>query len=164
MRTETVAESFATYRDHVLPKDAPPVQVEECRRAFYAGSYFLLMNIAYNIGDDFTDEDQGIVELEKLQAEIEAFGKAGGMPLPTPVPPAPVVTVPDINYTTADADEMRPILITCADYIKGELPTGWGFSLLLFTFGEGGSLFYVANAERADVLNAMHEFIRRQTS
>jgi NAD(P)-dependent dehydrogenase (short-subunit alcohol dehydrogenase family) len=34
----------------VIPKDAPPVQVEECRRAFFAGSYSMLMNIAANIG------------------------------------------------------------------------------------------------------------------
>jgi len=157
LRTETVAESFATYAAKVLPKDAPPIQIEECRRAFYAGAYFLLMNLSYNIGDPTTDEEQGIVQLEKLQAECEAFAAAGGMPLPVATPAA------DINYTTPDADEMRPLLQDLGGRIGEALPGGWGFTLLLFTFGEGGSLFYISNAERADVLSTMHEFIRRQT-
>ena len=45
--------------------------------------------------------------------------------------------------------------------IARELPPGWGFTLLLFSFGEGGSTFYISNAQRADMIEAMKEFIER---
>ncbi|HLX21673.1 MAG TPA: hypothetical protein VKR23_16120 [Gaiellaceae bacterium] len=161
MRLETVAESFATYRAKVLPTEAPSIQIIECQRAFYAGVYFTLMNLAYNIGDDSTSEEQGIEQLEQLKAECEAFAAAGGMPLPTPAPPAP--STPDVNYTIPDPAEIRPLLQELGDRIGSELPNGWGFNLLLFEFGQGGGLFYISSANREDVIATMREFIRRQT-
>jgi len=160
MRLETVAESFATYRAKVLPPNAPAVQVTECQRAFYAGVYFCLMNLAYNIGDDSTDEEQGVLELEKLKAECEAFAADGGMPLPYAVPP-PVVPPPD--FQTNDDVAVRPIAKDIGRIIADQLPAGWGFTLLLFTFGPGGALSYISNADRSDMLLTMKEFINRQT-
>jgi hypothetical protein len=159
MTIESVAQSFATYRATVLPKDASTIQVEECRRAFYAGAYFLLMTVAYNIGDEATSEEQGIVELEKLKAECEAFGAAGGLLLPVAVPPMPA----EQHYTTPDAAEFRPLLQDLGGQIGSALPEGWGFNLLLFPFGDGGSLFYISSAERQDVIAVMREFIKRNT-
>jgi hypothetical protein len=164
MRLETVAESFATYRAAVLPREASAVQVDECRRAFYAGTYFCLMNLAFNIGDDATSEDEGIAELEKLKAECEAFAAAVGMALPHATPPvveAPVVE--PAHYTTPDAGEMRPILQELGGRIGADLPAGWGFNLLLFQYGAGGSLFYISSAERQDVIAVMREYIARNT-
>lgn len=37
-----------------------------------------------------------------------------------------------------------------------------GFALLLFEFGGGGSMFYISDAVRADMLKAMKEFIAKQ--
>jgi hypothetical protein len=157
LRTETVAEAFADYRAKVLPPNAPDVQITECQRAFYAGAYFLLMNLAANIGDESTPEEEGIVELEKLKAECEAFAAAEAMPLPKLVPP-------DIHYTVPDPLDIQTKLKTLAAFIKDDyLPEGWGFTLLLFSYSEKGSLFYISSAERSDVLNVMREFIRRQT-
>ena len=55
------------------------------------------------------------------------------------------------------------------DHLKGigrtiaeVLPEGWGFTLLIFSFGEGGSTFYLSNAQRKDMLEALQEFIDRQ--
>jgi hypothetical protein len=160
MRLETVAESWATYQTHVLPPKAGPVQIEETRRAFYAGVYFCLMNLAYNIGDASTDEEQGIVELEKLKAECEAFAVATGQPLPHAEPP-PVVEPP--NYQTDGDAEVRPVAKDIGRLIAGQLPPGWGFTLLLFTFGPGGTMSYISNSDRSDMLLAMKEFINRQT-
>jgi len=157
---ERVADSFATYRAQVLPPEAPEIQVTECRRAFYAGAYFLLMNVAHNIGDDSTSEEQGIAELEQLKAECEAFAAAGGLPIPIPEP----IAAPDVNYTTPDTAEMRPLLQSLGNRIGSALPKGWGFNLLLFTYGEGGSLFYISSAERSDVLAVMREYIKRSTT
>jgi hypothetical protein len=162
MRLQTDAESFATYRARVLPPDAPPIQVTECQRAFYAGVYFCLMNLAYNIGDESTSEEQGIVELEKLKAECERFAATTGQPLPHAEPPPPVV-VPPPDYQTDQDAEVRPVAKDIGRIIAGQLPAGWGFTLLLFTFGPGGALSYISNADRSDMLLTMKEFIRRQT-
>lgn len=45
--------------------------------------------------------------------------------------------------------------------IASQLPEGWGFMLFIFSFGEGGSNFYISNAQRPDVIAAMKEFIER---
>lgn len=159
MKAESVARSFATYRERVVPPDASPIQVEECRRAFYAGAYFLLMNCLYNLGDEATSEEDGIAQLDTLKAECEAFAAHVGMPLPSPTPPS----VPDVNYTTSDAAEVRPLLQHLGGEIGESLPEGWGFNLLLFQFGEGGSLFYISSAEKSDVIAIMREYINRNT-
>lgn len=44
-------------------------------------------------------------------------------------------------------------------YIDRQLPYGWGFVILAFPFGADGRMNYLANAERADVVRAMYEFI-----
>lgn len=161
MRLDTVAESFATYRAAVLPPNASAVQVLECQRAFYAGAYFLLMGTLFNIGDESTPEDDAIAQLEAIKAECEAFGAAAGAPLPEPR-----ITVPDIHHEAPKVlvGEMRPVLERLGHRIGDDLPAGWGFALFLFTLGEAGHTFYIANCERADVLTGLHEFIRRQTS
>ncbi len=48
-----------------------------------------------------------------------------------------------------------------ADELKRSLPRGVGFAVLVFDFGPGGNLAYVSNAERADMLKAMREFIAK---
>lgn len=40
--------------------------------------------------------------------------------------------------------------------------SGYGFSLLIFSFGEGGNMFYMSNAERDGVIKAMKEFIAKE--
>lgn len=37
-----------------------------------------------------------------------------------------------------------------------------GFALLVFDFGDGGSLAYMSNAERTGVIKAMKEFLQRE--
>ena len=46
--------------------------------------------------------------------------------------------------------------------IADTLPEGWGFTLLIFSFGEGGSTFYLSNAKRGDMMQALKEFLDRQ--
>jgi hypothetical protein len=101
LTVESVAGAFASYRAQVLPPEASAVQVLECQRAFYAGAYFLLMNIAHNIGDDSTPEEDGIEQLEALKTECEAFGAAGGLPLPVAVPGVIVRTATDAEQRAA---------------------------------------------------------------
>lgn len=59
--------------------------------------------------------------------------------------------------------EMEQLMRQLAAVIKDQLPEGWGFNLFLFQFGENGALFYISDAERSDVINAMKEYVRRNT-
>jgi hypothetical protein len=47
--------------------------------------------------------------------------------------------------------------------LRESMPPGgeFGFSLLVFSFGEGGSMFYTSNARREDMIRAMQEFIAK---
>lgn len=42
--------------------------------------------------------------------------------------------------------------------LREACPPGFGFTLLVFSFGEGGSMFYTSNAQREDVCKMMQEF------
>lgn len=44
-----------------------------------------------------------------------------------------------------------------AQQIGRALPPGYGFALLVFSFGEGGYLTHVSNAERADFVKVLRE-------
>jgi hypothetical protein len=46
-----------------------------------------------------------------------------------------------------------------ARHVDGQLPYGLGFVVLAFPFGAGGRMNYISNAQRADVVRAMYEFI-----
>jgi hypothetical protein len=157
-KVESVAEGWTSYLKHVVPKNASSTQIEETRRAFYAGSYFSLMNVMYNVGDEQASEEEGIENLERLKAECETFAINVGQPLPTPV-----LQPPDINYTEPDPLDIQRTMKGLGTKIGEALPDGWGFNLLIFTYGEGGSLFYISSAQRSDVINVMKEFIKRQT-
>lgn len=185
MTVESVAAAFASYRAEVIPAAAPAVQVEECRRAFYAGSYSMLMNVANGIGDDSTSEDDGVAQLEALKTECEAFAVALGAGQAPPVPPivaepdrsTPIVTDPhrstpivtDPGSYNVRSAEVEPALREIAELVKPLVPTGYGFTLLIFSYGQtglrgegpAGSLFYISTAARADMVKAMREFIAR---
>lgn len=67
-----------------------------------------------------------------------------------------------INYNVRDP-EIEALLKSLGDRLKFSMPPGWGFNLMLFTYGEGGNLFYISSAEREDVIKVMKEFIARNT-
>jgi hypothetical protein len=45
--------------------------------------------------------------------------------------------------------------------LRESCPPGFRFSLLVFSFGEGGSMFYASNADRESMCRAMQEFIEK---
>lgn len=57
-------------------------------------------------------------------------------------------------------DEMY--LRAIADQIKERLPAGKGFALFMFDFGEGGSMTYLSNANRDDMVKAIQEWLTLQ--
>lgn len=164
MRTPSIAQSFESYRREVIPPDAPPLQIEECRRAFYAATYNMLMTLLITVGDDSTDEEEGIATLERLKAECETFAASIGEPIPL-APPA----VPDQSSYNVRHAEVEPALREIATLVKPLVPTGWGFTLMIFSYGktglkgegDAGSMFYISSAQREDMIKAMREFIAR---
>lgn len=59
-------------------------------------------------------------------------------------------------------EEIEVLLGELGHWIGDKMPEGWGFNLLLFSFGEKGSMFYISNAQRTDMIEAMKEFIQKQ--
>ena len=56
-------------------------------------------------------------------------------------------------------EEAEKMLAEIGRLLKSACPKGYGFSLLVFSFGEGGNMFYSSNARREDMIRAMQEFI-----
>lgn len=62
----SIADGWKSYRDEVVPKDAGPIQLLECERAFYAGAVVAL-NASLEIGND-----AAIREIEAYRKKVEA--------------------------------------------------------------------------------------------
>lgn len=169
MKATTIAAQFERYRADVIPAAAPAVQVEECRRAFYAGSYAMLINLAESIGDDSTDEEEGVAMLEALKVECETF--AANLE-PTPAAGAPSPLVDASSGYNVRSTEVESALRDLAALVQPRVPRGFGFTLLLFSYGrtglanEGpqGAMFYISTADRDDMVQALREFINKQVS
>lgn len=71
----SVAAMWVLYRTRVLAVNAPPIQVSECRRAFYAGVQSILLDGLLGIGDDSVSEEQGVAHLDSLHKECEQFSR-----------------------------------------------------------------------------------------
>lgn len=70
-----IERGWRSYRDHVLPKNAPPVQMQETRRAFYAGAGLLFENLTNAVGADEVSEDAGVDIMAGVDDEIRQFFK-----------------------------------------------------------------------------------------
>ena len=49
-----------------------------------------------------------------------------------------------------------------AENIKPFVPSGWGFTLFLFSYGEGGNLFYISTVDREDGIRIVEEWLKNQ--
>jgi hypothetical protein len=61
-----------------------------------------------------------------------------------------------------DNPVVKATLRDIAAKIGSALPAGWGFLLHIFSFGDKGSTFYISNAERADAIAMLREWIEKQ--
>ena len=66
----TIKEQWDSFRMLVVPADASEVQLQETRRAFYAGAE-AMMRIQFNIGDKDVSEDEGVAILSACHDEAE---------------------------------------------------------------------------------------------
>lgn len=66
----------------VIPKHAGWTQRRDMRQAFMAGAW-LVLEVSLELGKDSVSEEDGLVVLESLHAECEAFGVANRAKLGT---------------------------------------------------------------------------------
>jgi hypothetical protein len=73
MGAKHIAAEWATYAEHILPKNAPPIQVQETRRAFYAGAGAILHHILRlaDPGEEPTETDLRM--MDDIEVEIEEW-------------------------------------------------------------------------------------------
>ena len=60
-------------------------------------------------------------------------------------------------------EEIQRIMKETGRAIGRSLPKGWGFALLIFDFKENGAMFYCSNATRESMIEAMKEFIQKNS-
>jgi len=68
------------------------------------------------------------------------------------------VDVGDFEVRHAEAEAKLKYI---GDLLQSTMPKGFGFALLIFSWGKGGSMFYASNAERKELMEAMREFIQK---
>lgn len=69
---ETVQQMWDSFALLTLPKDCHPIQRQEMRRAFYAGTFGMLMACSA-IGEESVSEDTGVMRLELWRLECLKF-------------------------------------------------------------------------------------------
>ena len=68
-----VAALWASYRAEVLPPDAPRVQVEGCRAAFYAGACALLSGLLDSIDEGDEPSVRDLANMARIADELRRF-------------------------------------------------------------------------------------------
>jgi predicted secreted protein len=58
-------------------------------------------------------------------------------------------------------EKAEKVLKDIGESLRSAMPDGYGFSLLIFSFGPGGDMFYTSNSDREDMIRAMEEFIQK---
>lgn len=65
------------------------------------------------------------------------------------------------DYEVKNA-EVEARLKELGNYLKGRMPEGMGFTLLMSDFKEKGATFYISSIEREGAINSMLEFVAKQ--
>ncbi len=68
-----IAELWGSYKREVLPRNAPDVQVVECRRAFYAGCQGLLGTIMRELTDGPDEQEPDLKMMQDIDRELKEF-------------------------------------------------------------------------------------------
>jgi hypothetical protein len=61
------------YRALVIPKDASPVHIDECRKAFFCGADHLFASIMTILDPGAEPTDKDLERMSLIQQELEAF-------------------------------------------------------------------------------------------
>jgi hypothetical protein len=71
-----------------------------------------------------------------------------------------VLDAPEEQPKKTPEQTMQEIGWLLANLLRDQHP-GWGFMLLFYEFGPGGTLSYASNGSRADMVNVLKELLAR---
>lgn len=71
---QILSGAWENFRKICIHKDAPPVQVDEMKKAFYAGCTTVLTTMAA-IGEQDLPDEVGAAILESLHIEVKVFAQ-----------------------------------------------------------------------------------------
>lgn len=66
-----IQKGFDSYRSLVIPKNAPDIQVKECRYAFYAGAAMLFEAMMMIMDDDREPTEDELNKMQAIQKELD---------------------------------------------------------------------------------------------
>ena len=75
MTDDYVERLWRGYRDKVLPRNAPKVQIVECKRAFFGGALSLLNAITGDLDEDDDPTDRDMERMASIHRELVRFGE-----------------------------------------------------------------------------------------
>lgn len=61
----------------------------------------------------------------------------------------------------ADYKQIHELMRVMSEKIGDAMPAGWGFTLLMFSYGSNAKAFYQSSAMRADMIKFLKEMITK---
>ena len=71
-----IEAGFVGYRRFILPADAPKIQIDECRLAFFAGAQHLFSSIISVMDSDREPTDADFRRMDQINAELNLFAES----------------------------------------------------------------------------------------
>lgn len=71
-----IEQQWLSYRNEVIPKNASLIQLQECRRAFYAGAQALLHTVLNLLEPCTEPTDADVAMLGRIEEELLKFAEA----------------------------------------------------------------------------------------
>ncbi len=75
MKRQLMAEQWDSFARAVLPKDAPAVQRQEMRRAFYAGAQGILHGVIMALAPEKEPTEDDLEMMANLERELSEFAE-----------------------------------------------------------------------------------------
>jgi len=70
-----IEAGWVGYRLAVMSPDAPPIQLEECKLAFFAGSHHLFASMMTIMDPGAEPTDADLKKMEMINEEMQKFGR-----------------------------------------------------------------------------------------
>ncbi len=74
MSNKFIQKGWESYRQNVVPADAPAIQIKETRQAFFAGASILFEGLMQTLDSDQEPTAGDLQKMADIQAEVSDFG------------------------------------------------------------------------------------------
>lgn len=72
---QLIGAGWVGYRLMVVPSNAPPIQIDECRLAFYAGAQHLFASLMAMLDPETEPTDDDANKMDLIDKELRTFAK-----------------------------------------------------------------------------------------